>query len=29
MKLALEMANIKPEEIDHVNVHATSTEAGD
>jgi len=29
MKLALKMAGLLPEEIDHINVHATSTEAGD
>lgn len=29
MNLALQMANVKSEEVDHINVHATSTEAGD
>lgn len=29
MKKAIEMSNIKAWDIDHVNVHATSTEAGD
>lgn len=29
MKKAIEMAGLHPQDIDHVNVHATSTEAGD
>lgn len=29
MKQAMRMANVSLEEVDHINVHATSTEAGD
>lgn len=29
MRKAINMANISPKDIDHINVHATSTEAGD
>jgi len=29
MRQAINMANLHPQDIDHINVHATSTEAGD
>lgn len=29
MKLALDMSKVAPEKVDHINVHATSTQAGD